>query len=252
MRSALFAALLSGAACVSPHRMAPSPTVAPPSPAPAKVEVIWAERGTSVQGRPIRVTTFGHGPRRVLWVGGIHGDERESSQVTANLIDAVAAVRDAADRVTLRVVEDINPDGTAMHVRGNANGVDLNRNFPAPNFREERRFGMEPLSQPESRLLHDLILEFDPQLIVVMHSWRGAHFVNFDGPARHLAQRFSELSGYELRASSEIAPTPGSLGSWVGGTLRRPILTVEYERGRDPRAAWEDTRAAVLAVIFET
>jgi predicted deacylase len=249
MRQVLFAICLLGAACVSSHRMAAAP---PEVPEPGKRAVVWTERGTSVQGRPIRATTFGHGQRRVLWIGGIHGDERESALVTDGLIDAVAAVRDAEDRVTLMVVEDINPDGTAMHVRGNANGVDLNRNFPAPNFREERRFGMEPLSQPESRLLHDLILEFKPQLVMVMHSWRDAHFINFDGPGRHLAARFSELSGYELRASSEIAPTPGSLGSWVGNTLRLPILTVEYQRGRDPRAAWEETRAAVLAVIFET
>lgn len=226
---------------------APAPAMEPAPPAP-----LWRELGTSVQGRPIRATTFGSGPRRVLWIGGIHGDEREGALATAELLGAVAAVRDAAERVTLLLVEDLNPDGTAMGVRGNANGVDLNRNFPAANFRGERRFGGAPLSQPESRLLHDLILDFRPHTTIVLHSWRGAHFINFDGPGRHLAARFAELSGYELRASDDLAPTPGSLGSWVGGTLRLPILTLEYERGREPRAVWEATRAAILAVIFET
>lgn len=250
MFRALSALLLLAGACVGPHRMATSPAVQADEAAP-RHEAIWTELGVSVQRRSIRATTFGHGPRRVLWIGGIHGDERESALCTANLLDAVAGVRDAEARVTLMVIEDLNPDGTAANTRGNANGVDLNRNFPAANFRDARRFGGEPLSQPESRLLYDVILEFKPNAVIVLHSWRDAHFVNFDGPGRHLAERFSQLSGYELRESTEIAPTPGSLGSWVGGTLRLPILTIEYERGREPHAAWEDTRAALLAVIFE-
>jgi predicted deacylase len=250
MHPALLITCLLAAGCVGAHRMAASPAEVETETSASR-QTIWTERGVSVQGRSIRSTTFGHGPRRVLWIGGIHGDEREGALATASLIDAAASVRNAEDRITLLLVEDINPDGTAMRVRGNANGVDLNRNFPAPNFRQERQFGMEPLSQPESRLLHDLILEFKPHLVMVMHSWRGSHFINFDGPARHLAERLAALSGYELRASSDIAPTPGSLGSWVGNTLRLPILTLEYERGRDPRTAWEETRAGILAAIFE-
>src|SRR5262249_20156710 len=42
----------------------------------------WEEVGTSVQGRPIRVRTLGHGPRKVLFIGGIHGDEREGAVAT--------------------------------------------------------------------------------------------------------------------------------------------------------------------------
>lgn len=211
----------------------------------------WQVLGHSVEGRPLRVLRVGHGPRRVLWVGGIHGDEREGQVATAELPRAFAATPGALAAVTLTILEDVNPDGSARGTRGNHNGVDLNRNYPARNYLPGDSRGQRPLDQPESQVLHDLVLAERPHLVIVAHAWRNDHFVNFDGPAAALAARFAELSGYRVHASDKFAPTPGSLGSWVGRTLDVPILTLEYERGIDPVAAWIDTRAAILAVILD-
>lgn len=260
MRMATGSLVLALAGCSAP----PATESSGPPPAPEEVlpelaqyapppppRLRWEEIGVSVQGRPIRTTTIGRGPRKVLWIGGIHGNEREGSVATAELPAAFLDVTDAPAKVALTVVEDVNPDGTAMNVRGNANGVDLNRNYPADNFdRGNPRFGGEPLSQPEARVLHDLILSLMPDLVIVAHSWRGDHFVNYDGPAEDLARLFSVMSGYRMRASDDISPTPGSLGSWVGRTLGLPILTLEYERGMDPEQAWDQTRLAILGVIL--
>ncbi|HEX5052882.1 MAG TPA: M14 family zinc carboxypeptidase [Planctomycetota bacterium] len=210
---------------------------------------VWQEVGTSVQGRALRIARVGRGPRRVLWIGGIHGNEREGRISTAELPRALLAMPQAMDDVTLTILEDCNPDGTAQNTRGNAHGVDLNRNYPADNFKPSRLFGLRPLDQPEARALHDLILAEKPHLVIVAHSWHDDHFINFDGPAEHLAQRFSARSGYRVQASKDIAPTPGSLGSWVGRTLGIPILTLEYHRGREPWAAWWETRSAILDVV---
>lgn len=209
----------------------------------------WRAIGTSHKGRPLNVARVGDGPRKVLWIGGIHGNEREGRVSTAELPRAMRAIEGALDAVTLVIVEDINPDGTAQNTRGNARGVDLNRNYPAGNFKPSRFFGARPLDQPEARALHDLVLRERPDLVIVAHSWGGDHFINYDGPAGHLAERFSSLSGYRVKASSSIAPTPGSLGSWIGGTLGIPILTLEYERGREPWAAWNETKHAILSVV---
>ena len=38
-----------------------------------------------MQGRPIRLHTLGHGPSKVLFIGGIHGDEPECAVATAEL-----------------------------------------------------------------------------------------------------------------------------------------------------------------------
>ncbi|NOT29278.1 MAG: hypothetical protein HOP15_02385, partial [Planctomycetes bacterium] len=39
----------------------------------------------SREGRALRQAIFGHGPRRVVWVGGIHGDEREGAHASLEL-----------------------------------------------------------------------------------------------------------------------------------------------------------------------
>jgi predicted deacylase len=208
----------------------------------------WREVGRSVLERPLRARTVGHGPRRVLWIGGIHGNEPEGSIATASLPgDFLAA--GLADRVTLTILEDANPDGRAKGTRGNSRGIDLNRNFPARNFVPARDRGDSPLSEPEAQAVHALILAVQPDLVIVCHGWHDRQFVNFDGPARDLAERFAGLSGYPLVASSAFNATPGSLGSWVGNDLGRPILTIEWRKGRDWHDAWEETRAAALAVI---
>jgi len=240
--SGLFPAL---AACLGVPRTPPAP---PPRLAEDPPTGPWFTLATSHEGRAIRAATFGHGPRRVLFVGGIHGDEREGARAAQALPEAFLAVPGAAERATLTVIEDLNPDGMARGRRTNARGVDLNRNFPATSFRAGRN-GPAPLSEPEALALYELILGWQPELVLVAHSWRAAQFVNFDGPAEAEARRFAELTGFELRPSSALAPTPGSLGSWAEERGQK-LITLEYRRGSDPEAAWEATRVGLLALVL--
>lgn len=225
----------------------------PPAPAPsgelARSPSPWQTIGRSREGRPLRIRQIGTGPRRVIWIGGIHGNEREGGVSTDELPAALAALPGALEAVTLTILEDVNPDGTAAGTRGNAAGVDLNRNYPATNFLPGATYGQRPLDQPEAKALHDLVRAERPHLVIVAHSWRGDHFINFDGPAAPHAELFSRRSGYRVKPSDKIHPTPGSLGSWIGRKLQIPILTLEHERGADPWACWIDTRAAILSVI---
>jgi len=243
----LLAALASWfAACAAPDR----PAVRPPPSAEEHGAKDANLLATTSGGRAVRHAVFGHGPRRVLVVGGIHGDEREGEVLARELPGAFLATDGAAERVTLVVIEDLNPDGSARGTRGNARGVDLNRNFPAPGFRRARAHGEEPLSEPEARALAELVTGWRPELVVVCHSWRADEFVNFDGPAQALAARFAATSGMELRASDTFAPTPGSFGSWAGVTLGIPVLTLEFRRGRTGESAWELARAALLEALL--
>jgi predicted deacylase len=203
-----------------------------------------------VKGRPLRIIDVGSGPRHVLWIGGIHGDEPEGRAATAALADAFMAA-DLGQSVTLTILEDANPDGRAAFTRANANGVDLNRNFPSSNFDASQAvYGRRPLSQPESKAVADEVLTIKPQLIVVCHAWAGASFINYDGPATTLAARFSADSGMAVRTDSRLGEaTPGSLGAWAGNTVGIAVLTLEFLRGSNSTRDWEKTRTAILDVI---
>ncbi len=211
---------------------------------------LWHATGRSVEGRPIELCRIGRGPKRVLWIGGIHGTEREGSTATDNLPAALIGNSDLYQAVSLTVIRDLNPDGSAAGRRTNALGIDLNRNFPARNFKASRATGERPLDQPEALYLHDLFVRLEPHLVFVCHSTsNGGPYVNYDGPAKALADRFSELSSYRIVESNKLHSTPGSLGSWVGIDQQVPILTLEWQRGTDPEVAWRETREAILGVL---
>ena len=224
------------------------PAPPPPSPPPSAAAG-WEVAGTSVQGRPLRLLTVGHGPRKVLFIGGIHGDEPEGGITTAELPKAFESAG-LAGEAALTVFEDANPDGRAAGTRGNANGVDVNRNFPASNFDStDPSSGGKALSEPEARVVVETIDRITPNLVIVAHSWVGRQFINFDGPAREIADRFSAASGLPVEESSSFAPTPGSLGSYFGRDRKIPILTIEVLRGTEPTAVWEHLREALLQAI---
>lgn len=172
---------------------------------------------------------------RVLVVGGIHGDELSSSAVALHWIalaaDATIALPQA---VHWRFVPALNPDGllTRPPSRVNANGVDLNRNFPTPNWerdaadywekrtrKDPRRWpGPRPLSEPESRFLHEQMQAFKPNLIVSIHAPYGV--LDFDGPSVPP----SKLGRLYL---DQVGIFPGSLGNYGGVHKGVPVVTVE-------------------------
>jgi predicted deacylase len=222
-----------------------------PERAPIVVRPTWETVGHSVEGRPIEAMRFGHGTDRVLIIGGIHGDEPEGLPLIEQFAKELA--RDPPLECTVLVVRDLNPDGTAAGTRTNSRGVDLNRNFPATNWDAEARAarfnpGPYPASEPETQLLVEVIREFDPHRILVMHSTRGEPMVNYDGPARQLADALSFSNHYQT--SDTIGyPTPGSLGSYAGKNLGLPIITLELPRGIQPAEAWRSNRSALYRLI---
>ncbi len=173
---------------------------------------------------------------RVLVVGGIHGDELSSSAVALHWIGLAGELIPGAmpQPVHWRFVPALNPDGllTRPPRRMNANGVDLNRNFPTPNWereaaiywekrvrRDPRRWpGPKPLSEPETRFLHDQMQQFKPHLIVSIHAPYGV--LDFDGPSVPP----SRLGRLYL---DQVGIFPGSLGNYGGVHKGVPVVTVE-------------------------
>lgn len=174
-----------------------------------------------------------------LLLGGMHGDER----ATRLLLDSFLA--DSGTTRPFLAIPLVNPDGWERNTRYTSTGVDLNRNFAADwSSASEEPSGPAPLSEPESRILHDLILEFRPAKIVSLH-WALAE-LDADGIqstplARAMWHCLSPAlqKPYRLRvaedglAESTDAFCPGSLGRWCGHHLSYPdgsrpmIVTLE-------------------------
>ncbi len=208
--------------------------------------------GTSSEGRELVAVTLGSGPWRVYWIGAIHGDEPEAGRELDVLL-ALCAEPGVRARYRVRVLFDANPDGTAAATRGNARGVDLNRNFPAWNFEPGPRRGAAPLSEPEAAALWGDLEAFGPHLVVALHSARTGPFVNFDGPAQEWARRFAEAARAvdpRWRVEPDMGyATPGSLGTALGVDRGLPLLTLEFGRGDDPAAVRAALAAGAAALL---
>jgi protein MpaA len=94
----------------------------------------------------------------------------------------------------------------------------------------------------------ELMGEFRPDRILVMHSTRGKPMVNYDGPARELAEAMSQLNGY-VTSDTIGYPTPGSLGSFAGVDKQIPIITLELPRGVNTETAWQANRDALIRFL---
>jgi protein MpaA len=156
--------------------------------------------GHSADGRAIRPVVLGDpaAASRLLVVGCIHGGESAGTAIVRRL---VAAGAPAGTEIV--VVPSINPDGCLRGTRGNAHGVDLNRNFPSNWARIGRRgdpqySGPRPLSEPESRYAVALIERLRPQVTVWFHQPQGV--VRAWGRSIGVARRFAALARYPYRS----------------------------------------------------
>ena len=191
----------------------------------------------SVNGTPLYMRDVGaeDAKLRVLVTGAIHGDELSAASVAMHWIRLASEEQvQMPQSVHWRFVPVLNPDGLLAQppTRTNAHGVDLNRNFPTPNWdrdapvywqkrtnKDPRRWpGPKPLSEPESRFLHEQMQSFKPHLIVSIHAPYGV--LDFDGPSVPP----SRLGRLYL---DQVGIFPGSLGNYGGVHKGVPVVTIE-------------------------
>jgi protein MpaA len=207
------------------------------------------ELGRSSEGRPIWGGLFGAPADAaqvpLLVVAGVHGDEASSVEAVAALGHRLAAGTVLAAPLVL--VPALNPDGIARGAKNSARDVDLNRNFPARNWEAAHAPGYfpgaAPLSEPETRLLAQLVDGRAVRGVIAVHAPFAC--VNYDGPpaAAAWAQAVAAVCGWPARADIGY-PTPGSLGSWLGVDRGLLVLTLELPPG--PHAAFSRQAAAAL------
>lgn len=199
----------------------------------------------SAGGRELAYWVFGDSGPVTLILGGMHGTEYTPTVLSAAFIEWLEATPGAIERGRMVVAPLVDPDGFASRRRGNDHGVDLNRNYPATNWRMRAgRHGLRPLSEPETRFVMDLLEKFEPRCIVSIHGPLAC--VNYDGPAEELARRMSRACGLPVRATVGYA-TPGSFGSYAGIDRQIPTITLELRPGRALDPDFDACRQALMA-----
>ncbi|HXH87053.1 MAG TPA: DUF2817 domain-containing protein [Gaiellaceae bacterium] len=182
--------------------------------------------GRSYEGRPIRAWRIGNprSPRRLLIVGCIHGNECAGTAVSQRLVSLSRPID-----LDLWVVQNLNPDGLEHGLRGNAHGIDLNRDFLAA-------------TQRETRVARKLILRLKPNVTIWFHQPEAV--VRAWGTSRAAARRYAALARAPYRS---IPWPPGSASRWQNG-IGQTSFDVELPAGELPDAAARRYASAVVAL----
>lgn len=197
-----------------------------------------------------RLTAAGptRSPVKILLIGGIHGDEQTASAIIFKWLEKIDA-GNSGHEYHWKIAPVVNPDGllAPKPTRGNAGGVDLNRNFPTPNWQKEaplywrqkthrdpRRFpGKAALSEPESRWVFAQMEQFQPDVIISVHAPFGV--LDFDGSG-------TPPSNFGRLLFSRVGVYPGSLGNYSGIHKDIPVVTIELPNATQMLVDAEVTR----------
>lgn len=259
--------------------------------------------GRSVLGKEIPALRLGWGAREIHYNGALHANEWITAPLLMRFAEQYAeavssgrplAGRDAAKRfaeTVLWIVPMVNPDGVDLVLEGvrsaparadallvwndgssdfslwkaNANGVDLNDQFPAHWETEKMRRGVpgpgprdyageSPLSEPEARALAAFTRRHSFRLVIAFHTQGKEIYWNYRDrepeEAEEIACRFAAVSGYE---PVRLTDSDAGYKDWFIQDFRRPGFTVEAGLGASPLPPeqFDEMYRDVLGIMME-
>lgn len=258
--------------------------------------------GHSVKGSPIPMIKLGRGERKALITAGIHSREYLTIGFTMRCVEEYAAAYysktgmygdydmvSMLDEYTLYIVPMMNPDGLDIVTNGkktlydkskkdenykrNANGVNLNRNFPfewnkvtdGSSTKYENYKGKSAGSEPETQAMMTLCETYDFEWMYSMHLygnnvyWRDSKNGAVPGDEA-LVNKLGKVCGFVISPSTtDPNGYGGGFENWFRATYNRPGFCVElvpldqnyrYEISRtkdfDKLTNWSKTRYAFI------
>ena len=184
---------------------------------------------------------------RVLVLGNIHAGEVEGKEAAVILARRLATgdLRRLLDRITVLVAPIYNADGNeristdnrpsqfgpvgGVGTRGNANGLDLNRDFIK-------------LEAVESQSLVRLFAEWDPHVVIDLHttngSYHGYHLTYAPTLAVNADARLVEATGGLLDSARQVLADRGWRSYHYGNFVAEGALDRELQRPEAGAPAW--------------
>jgi protein MpaA len=245
----------------------------------------WHHVRNSYLGRPLIWKSWGEevdvkNKNVTLIMCGVHGDEITPVKFCFDVIKSMENMVydpesgfDLKDKLIV-VAPIVTPDSffKKYPTRTNYRGVDVNRNFPTRDWKQDalrlwkkryrsdkRRYpGKRPLSEQETIFQVNLIKRYAPDKIVSVHA--PLTILDYDGPEKHghgkhfhaanqlLVQMSKDASGYRIKNYPFF---PGSLGNYAGNELGIPTYTLELPTSdnRKHREYWKLFQKAIYSAI---
>ncbi len=212
--------------------------------------------GYSRQHRPIVAYELGNPAARfkAVVLGSMHGYyERAGEQVVGSILTSPVS-----SLIDLWVIPTMNPDGDALGQRGNAAGVDLNRNWPVGwiyipptgSKIDSHYSGPSPLSEPETLAMYHFLTALRPNRLVSMHQPLDGVDTT-DGGARDIPFRNALANTLQLplKPLTCFSTCHGSMTRWLTAGQPGAAITVEFPQ--NVSAAYLSGRAAggILAAL---
>ena len=262
--------------------------------------------GESALSKDLTLIKLGNGQRKVLWVGAMHAREVVTAAYLMLTAEEYAGaycrnddygkfsaenVQWLLDEFTVYIVPMVNPDGVDIVTangsanvkvqntgtwKSNANGVNLNRNFPfdwtgnphtIKNNYEEYR-GASEGSEPETAALIELCKSVAFEHMVSCHvQGRVVYYRdNKNGSIpgdESLARTMSQLTGFSLMHSTSFAAGgwAGGFENWFRNSFKKPAICLEFCRSSSASRAtigrfhnsdmmdWARSRYLLLGVL---
>ncbi len=268
--------------------------------------------GKTNYGREIWAIKLGKGKANVFINASHHAREWLTTNLIMNMVEEYAKayennmeienynVKDLLDKVSIWFIPMVNPDGVTLQQNGlsafskeihkslvemnngsydfkkwkaNADGVDLNRQYPAewenitdvsyiPAFKNYK--GESPLQTIENSSLVDFTYEIDPEISVAYHSSGRIIYWFFHNQKenierdRDIAIKIAKVADYEL-VKPRSNPSGGGYTDWFIQEFKRPAYTIEigkhvYERELPLSSypeAWKRNKSIGLLIAEE-
>ena len=236
--------------------------------------VTISSAGKSTLGQDLTLVKLGHGSKKALITGGIHSREHLTVTFTMLCLEEYAAaycsktgaygsynMKQLLNTYTLYIVPMMNPDGmdvvtkftnplynysgSRMEYKSNANGVNLNRNFPFywgsitdgginTRYTDVQKYkGPSAGSEVETQAIMNLCSQNRFEWLLSMHLrgnclyWRDSASGVVPGDWE-LTQKLVNKCGYwAVETSTAANDYGGGLENWFRGAQGRPGLCVE-------------------------